>query len=460
MRLSEEQLKTGFVHPNRIVRGAVTDYFTESFTRDPDATRWAIRGVEQYGWQDVLAWPHKFCELPLLDDFAFEWVCQQVERTDSEAPNLNLRGHLTKMLAEADVTVLARQQSRLLAMDTVEARDRETIVRRMELSQADPEECWQALEEHCRRAAAAENFAEAQTPKAKLLLEPLIQARDRFIPRVLEVLRRPRPAPDLPHPDHWLIGLMIVLAGRLRLEEAAPLIWDCWEADWDWYNEEVMYALTRIGTPSVIQLARERYPKSEWYVRNYAHNLLEQIRGDDSIDAIEELIPGEEDEFLVGQLGIAAAAQYDERAAQLALRLWNEDSQDLERGPIRNHLVAFSHLSGWEFAERDEFEVAVNAEDLRMQKEIPELSEFMETLGRLLKSKPLLDAPPSRRDLLDDGLLTDQVRRIDAPRLNAPLLDNPLLLDRKVRVGRNDPCSCGSGKKFKKCCLKETATKK
>jgi len=24
---------------------------------------------------------------------------------------------------------------------------------------------------------------------------------------------------------------------------------------------------------------------------------------------------------------------------------------------------------------------------------------------------------------------------------------------RRKRVGRNDPCPCGSGKKFKKCCL-------
>ena len=25
---------------------------------------------------------------------------------------------------------------------------------------------------------------------------------------------------------------------------------------------------------------------------------------------------------------------------------------------------------------------------------------------------------------------------------------------KRGRVGRNDPCGCGSGKKFKKCCLK------
>ena len=25
----------------------------------------------------------------------------------------------------------------------------------------------------------------------------------------------------------------------------------------------------------------------------------------------------------------------------------------------------------------------------------------------------------------------------------------------KFQIGRNDPCPCGSGKKYKKCCLKE-----
>jgi peptide deformylase len=35
-------------------------------------------------------------------------------------------------------------------------------------------------------------------------------------------------------------------------------------------------------------------------------------------------------------------------------------------------------------------------------------------------------------------------------------LDGLLITDRKfsqTKVGRNDPCPCGSGKKFKKCCL-------
>ena len=28
----------------------------------------------------------------------------------------------------------------------------------------------------------------------------------------------------------------------------------------------------------------------------------------------------------------------------------------------------------------------------------------------------------------------------------------------RTKVGRNDPCSCGSGKKYKKCCIGKTVT--
>ena len=42
-----------------------------------------------------------------------------------------------------------------------------------------------------------------------------------------------------------------------------------------------------------------------------------------------------------------------------------------------------------------------------------------------------------------------------------PLPDNPFVNNgdsetfvKENKVGRNDPCPCGSGKKYKKCCLK------
>jgi len=37
------------------------------------------------------------------------------------------------------------------------------------------------------------------------------------------------------------------------------------------------------------------------------------------------------------------------------------------------------------------------------------------------------------------------------------LLNPPMPIRAELKVGRNDPCPCGSGIKFKKCCLKKYA---
>jgi hypothetical protein len=45
------------------------------------------------------------------------------------------------------------------------------------------------------------------------------------------------------------------------------------------------------------------------------------------------------------------------------------------------------------------------------------------------------------------NLLLSQLGRTDRARLH------PSFLGANKKVGRNDPCLCGSGKKYKKCCL-------
>ncbi len=47
---------------------------------------------------------------------------------------------------------------------------------------------------------------------------------------------------------------------------------------------------------------------------------------------------------------------------------------------------------------------------------------------------------------------TKQLPTDDEPELPPPV--EPITSD-KEKVGRNDPCPCGSGKKYKKCCGKE-----
>jgi hypothetical protein len=440
MRLTAEDLKAGLLHPRRAVRNVVVKHFGESFTNDPDVTRQAILGIEQFGWQRFLTWEHMFCELPLSDEASFEWVCHQVERSDDGAPSNNQKGHLTTMLSKGEITFVDRHQSRLLAINELSTKDRETIVARLNHAQLDPDECWRRLEAHCAVAHAAKTFADARMHEAELLLEPLVRAGDRFATNVLEVLRRPVPPPDGDGPDGWLIGMAITLAGHLRLEEAAPLLWGFWEVDWDWYSEEVTDALTRIGTPSVVQLAQERYPNADWSVRNFAHNLFENIRCEEAVAAIALMLDGEDDDNLRGQLGIAAAAQFDDRLVPLALEVFQEAPDDPERGAIRENLVAFSYLSGWELPERDEWECEIDEEDDRIRQfSDPTSGALTKFLVELVEGSAKASVGAFDNDG-DDAEADDLF--LDAPVQQAP------------HAGRNDPCPCGSGKKYKKCCLR------
>lgn len=74
--------------------------------------------------------------------------------------------------------------------------------------------------------------------------------------------------------------------------------------------------------------------------------------------------------------------------------------------------------------------------------------------------KALPPAPPdgvlSRTAASLRGLLKMTSRATSRPRPAAPVSPPPPLAPQagRRRVGRNDPCPCGSGKKFKKCCLK------
>ena len=55
---------------------------------------------------------------------------------------------------------------------------------------------------------------------------------------------------------------------------------------------------------------------------------------------------------------------------------------------------------------------------------------------------------PGNREFVDlYNELRRQLNRHDLPALHPSALEPP------AKVGRNDPCPCGSGKKYKKCCL-------
>ena len=96
------------------------------------------------------------------------------------------------------------------------------------------------------------------------------------------------------------------------------MIWDLVRTEWDWYEGEGLRALTRIGTPGVVQIARHGYAQAPWSGRLHAVSLFKAIRSDESAAAIEEALGVEDDDDLRSYLGAAAAGHIDDRLVPLA----------------------------------------------------------------------------------------------------------------------------------------------
>ena len=212
------------------------------------------------------------------------------------------------------------------------------------------------------------------------------------------------------------------------------------KGDWDWYNEEVVTAMVRIGTPNVLELVHDRYPAQPEYARTYLNGVLEGIHQDNSINCILPLLEFEDDDFLRGQLGVALASHFDDRGVEPAREVYYEDLDDPERKAIIEHLFTHACVANLDLPQKEEWGQQIEDdwkafEDQREQTE-SKFDLFASEWG-------------------DENAALEEVDAIPFP---APSIDStsrlrPIVYDGKRR-GRNDPCPCGSGKKYKKCCMR------
>ena len=152
-----------------------------------------------------------------------------------------------------------------------------TIKQRLELHERSAETCWNELLAHCETIASVETFQEANIPKCKILIERIVEDHEFSHSRqhdIRELVSKPSRPNDA---SEWLVGLMVILAGRLKLADTIALLYRLYDVDWDWYNEEITQALIRIGTEEVHSYVAERYIEEPWYVRNYVHAVFEHV---------------------------------------------------------------------------------------------------------------------------------------------------------------------------------------
>ena len=429
MRLTEDQIRRGILHPEQLVRGAAVRYFVDSFSSDPNVMPLVIEAVETYGWPDAFEFLARFANLAQTDDTLL-WLIDELDKVGRPG-NMDEANHclrLSLVISGADVGLLMRHEARVVTLGGFFADHRKRVGERIRLLSTDTDTCWQELERFCEEEKEKHFINDVDLGHASRLVEAIARDGTRA-DQVLAILSQKIENYEN-NPMLWMEPLAARLAGELRLEAALPLLIAKLHEDvGDLLNEECMRAFVKIGTDAAVEAICRDFAAAAWSYRLYASAAMENIRSDTVVPRSLDLLGQEDDSTVKMNLLHAMLNSFSSDGIEPAREAVNR--RILEP---RRRLVAVATLMGIGFPELDPW----MAEETKAAK--ARKSRYHEMILGAPRSQPQPQPQPKPKP--KPRAYTDAL----APKPQLPIAG-------QKRVGRNDPCSCGSGKKYKKCCM-------
>lgn len=418
MRLPEARVLQGILHADREVRFAALQYFGRSFSRSPAVMPVVIEAFDRWGFAD--AFVHKFPISDLVQtNQTIAWAIEQLQRfSGQDETDDNHRYHLSRLLCHADPQLLIPHEATILESPGFNRDLAECFTTRLRLLVLDSDSLWRDLEEICEEGKDKQYVTEIRYNQGKWIVEAL--ARDGAnAARMMSLLGQVVTDYD-DNPMKWMEIFVTIMAGEMRHAAATPYLIEKLHEDGDISNEECLTALVKIQTDDVVEAVREAYPDAENYFRLFASGVFGRIHSDAAVAVGIELLEMEQDleqqEFLAQELLDQFSTEVNEAVRQIVL-----DDPDVLF--LKRSLVTACTL---------------------MEQDFPELDEWRTDAQEQFSPRPLWDlfwqSEPSSQ--------AASTERIDGP-VSEPIRSSKT-------AGRNDPCPCGSGKKFKKCCLHKT----
>ena len=420
MRLTAHEVAQGLLHPEEVVRNAALRYFAKAFSRSPAAMPVAIQAVETYGWEAAFEYASYLSSLVQTEE-TFRWLINRMECIGYPAtPQARAEClGLAAVIVNSDASLLAGNRQRVKALKGLHPQHRHVIADRLRLLARDAETCWNDLEAWCQRNRRIRYIDRADVPAAQRLVEAIARDGQSCAERVLDILARE--IEDYhDSPMAWMECFAAQMAGELRLEAATPLLAAKLRKDGgDLLNEECMYSLAKIGTDAAAAALCDNWPAEPEHFKLYGISSLESIHADAKVRRCLALYPEEDNgDFRIGLLR-AVLTSFASEGVEHARQFLLDGGWGLER-----EILAAATLAGISFPELQQW----------MDDEKADVEARREHRRRLL-------APPPGNAKRKFPTIA-QLAEPPAP---------PFV--REEKVGRNDPCPCGSGRKYKKCCM-------
>ena len=430
-------------HDDEAVRTHAADYLADAHDPSPATAEDLWAAIDQIGLNRSTWLLSLLRRLPQTDA-SLDRLLQSL-RSGGLAEDADY--HLQLALLHVDLPLLSRRKDELLSADGVLPRVRDHLAQRLELAGRPADELWDALAQHSRDADDMA-VGEFDPDVSGRLIEALARHGEAVGGRALGRLR------DGPV-DDWMEIFCIRLVGKLRYAPATQALVDRFLIDADLLREDVARALTRIGAPEVVERIEAFYPGKPWHVRLYAHGPLGRIKRPESEQALLRLLADELDDEQRTWLAMSLCDLCSRDALDVVCRMVVKHRYDPQIVELDEMLLAVATMTGYAF--REAAEVRDRVERRRRKREelaaLPESDRFL----RLLRERWRAGQPQFPRGAGDDPPDGGAYGTPPGAETDWPSDDGPVRRD-AAKVGRNDPCPCGSGKKYKKCCLNAART--
>jgi len=433
VRLSEDRIREAILDKDPKIRQRAVRYFAKSFSTGTSVMPLVIKAVETFGREDAYHLIGLSRDLPQTEN-TIDWIIDELNDSQSDQYE-NYSFNLSMVLTKADVALLLQNESAILGARHFFHKLRESFSERLQMLSWDEAACWRELEAFCEEGKEKQYINDVNLGYANRIVEALSRYGDDCQEKVHNVLTQK--IQDYHHnPIKWLEPLMVRLAGEIQLDSAVPmLIAKLVEDGGDLLNEECARALSRIGTSTVVNAVSEIYMKSPHHFRLYATGPLQNIHSDLAVETCLNLLRQEKDTGIRVNLAFALLSHFSLKGVEEARQLLLGRTLDFESRGLRNYLVETYTIMGERFPEYDEWRAVQRTENEEHRRRIKEL-----------------EGDPA-------GLMQFALEKLKRESLSSsqPKLNSPVTVQNEQRIGRNAPCPCGSGKKFKKCCMNKSS---
>ncbi|AIQ43340.1 SEC-C metal-binding domain-containing protein [Paenibacillus sp. FSL R5-0912] len=402
-----EQVKGFILHPEPIVSNTALQYFADSFLYENDTTLMplVLERMKQSGDAGTVHLPHTY-KFPLTEEVIRELLALYQSPTIDK----NTKFHLQIILRHC-----SPEQS-IPFMELVEQDPswQKLLVQKSNLANLDDQELLDVFKVFIEQSTG-KSWGEFDTAYGDEIVNELSRRRCMDTEAVLQRLRD-----NDPHDPSYEVPYLIQLAGLMKLEAAILVLCGFFGSQDDLLLENAKEALVRIGTAGVVTTLTEQYSIAEGEsYRLYASGVFGKIKLPDSEEAVLRLLPGERDLTNATILAEGLCELGSNNGLPIVQAMLEGD---YDRGLLNltESIYAYCVISDTLHPSLQDWKKQLDQEEARLAKRKAEAD-------RMFRTK----APIGTYNRLNGTEKT-----YISPE----------------KVGRNDPCPCGSGKKHKKCC--------